>query len=1084
MILRRFAVSLAVALCVTGAVPGFAADGYFRFPTLAGESVIFTAEGDLWTVPIAGGHATRLTTHPAEETNPVASPDGKSLAFSASYDGPIEIYVMPITGGRPRRVSFEGGRSMALGWTPAGEVLYATQSANGPSDQRVVAAVDPASLKRHTLPLADANDASVSPDGKSLYFTRFGLAVSNDNARFYRGGLLSRLWRFDLDGTHEAEALPVDDKVNDRRPMPLGDRIYFISDHDGPDNLWSMRLDGSDRKQLTRHADFGIRGASLAEGRIVYQLGADLHIYDIAADTDRALTIDLASDFDQERRHAVKNPLEFFESAHFAPGGERVAVTALGHVALMGVGPLRRVEIAAPPLSRLRSSVVSPDGKWVYAVAETGDAVEIWRFAADGSPDRKQLTKDAAGFRTDLWLSPDGKSLAHATVDGRLFLLNLDSGDNELIDTAPGADLDTLVWSADSRHLAFVRSDSDVEREQLFLYEPATKAKQRLTTDKYVSHAPAFTPDGKWLYFLSDRNFQSRNHAPWGDRNLGPFFDRRAKIYAFALQEGTKFPFQPKNELTIDDKKDDDKDKKDDKDKPVHDEAGPAIQWAGLADRLFEVPLPPGNFEKLAIDGKHLYVLDDDGGGEHKTLKTLSIDNKEPKPEDFLNNVREFALSADRKKLFIRRWAAENKIGDMLILEAGAKAPTELDHDKVRESDWALDIDPKQEWREIFTDAWRLHRDFFYDAKLHDVDWLKIRAKYAPLVERVTDRSELNDLLAQMMAELGALHSQIIPGDLRKASDSGQPGFLGALLERGAGGYRIAHIFRTDPELPSERAPLSQPGTDAKEGDVITAVNGRPSLEPDDIAELLSNQAGQQVLLNLKRGDKEVKTVVTAVDARRDTSLRYSDWEEERRAKVLAAGNGKIGYLHLRAMSTDDIGTFAREFYAQYDRDALIIDVRRNNGGNIDSWVIEKLLRRAWAYWQPRQGTRHGANMQQTFRGHLAVLIDERTYSDGETFAAGIKALKLAPLIGRRTAGAGVWLSDRARLVDRGMARVAENAQFSVATGEWLIEGKGVEPDIDVENPPNATFKGGDAQLDAAVKLLLDQIKTDPMKPL
>ncbi|HVJ55410.1 MAG TPA: S41 family peptidase [Aliidongia sp.] len=1099
MKLRRLAVSLA-ALCTVLAGPALA-EGYFRYPTLAGDTVLFTAEGDLWSVPLAGGRAARLTTHPAEETNAVASPDGKEVAFSAAYDGPIEVYVMPVAGGRPRRVSFEGNRSVAVGWTPSGEVLYSTQSANGPSDQRVIVAVDPKSLKRHTLPLADANDAAVSLDGKSVYFTRFGLAVSNDNARFYRGGLLSRLWRFGLDGAHEAEPLPVTDKANDRRPMPLGDRVYFLSDRDGPDNLWSMNADGGDRRQLTHYTDFGIRSASLAQGRIVYQLGADLHVYDAITDTDKTLAIDLASDFDQERPHAVKNPLDFYEAAHFAPDGEHVAVTALGHVALMGVGPLRRVEVATRPESRARGAVVSPDGKWVYAFSETGDANEIWRFAADGSPDRKQLTKDAAGFRTDLWPAPDGKSLAHATADGKLFLLDLGSGDNQLIDTATGADLDTVVWSADSKHLAFVRSDSDVERAQLFLYEPATKTKQRLTTDKYESKAPAFTPDGKWLYFLSDRHFESRNHAPWGDRNLGPYFDRRAQIYALALQADERFPFLPKTELTQDDKKDadkkdsdkkdGDKDKKDDKksedkkadDKPGHD-AGPAIEWNGLADRLYEVPMAPGNFEALETDGKRLYVLDDDGGGEHKVLKTLPIEDKDPKPVDFLGNVRDFTLSGDRKKIFVRRWAPSDKIGDMLILDAGAKAPGDLDPAKVRTDGWTLEVDPREEWREIFADAWRLHRDFFYDAKLHDLDWARVRAKYAPLVERVTDRSELNDVLGQMMAELGALHSQIIPGDLRKAQDGGQPGFLGARLEREAEGYRIAHIFRTDPELPNDRAPLARPGTDAKEGDLVTAVNGRPATDGDDIALLLANQAGQQVLLTLKRGDRQVKTIVTAIDARGESSLRYSDWEEERRAKVLAAGQGKVGYLHLRAMGPEDIATFAREFYAQYDRDALIIDVRRNNGGNIDSWVIEKLLRRAWAFWKPRLGTRHGTNMQQTFRGHLAVLIDERTYSDGETFAAGIKALKLAPLIGRRTAGAGVWLSDNVRFVDRGSARVAEDAQYAIGTGEWLVEGKGVEPDIDVENPPNATFKGGDAQLEAAIKLLQEEMVKEPVKAL
>jgi tricorn protease len=391
----------------------------------------------------------------------------------------------------------------------------------------------------------------------------------------------------------------------------------------------------------------------------------------------------------------------------------------------------------------------------------------------------------------------------------------------------------------------------------------------------------------------------------------------------------------------------------------------------------------------------------------------------------------------------------------------------------------------------LFDDAWRLDRDVFYDPKMRGADWPQVRTKYAPLVERVTDRDELNDVLAQMLAELGTMHSQIAPGDLRAAEDGGQPGFLGATFVRVPTGARIDHIYRTDPELPEDRSPLARPGVDAHEGDVITAVNGTPVTSVDDIAQLLIDRANQQVLLTLGRGDpaakspKEIRTVVNTVDAGKNASLRYSDWEEGRRALVQSASNGRIGYLHLRAMGKEDIATFAREFYAQYDRDGLIIDVRRNDGGNIDSWVIEKLLRRAWAYWTPRYGThRDATNMQQTFRGHLAVLVDENTYSDGETFAAGVKALGLGPLVGMRTAGAGVWLSDDNRLADRGMARAAEMPQFAIGTGEWLVENKGVEPDVTVENLPNATFKGEDKQLDTALQGLLEKLKTDPVKPL
>jgi len=1099
MIFRRLAVSLAASCALIALAPAAqAADAYFRFPTIAGDQAVFTAEGDLWRVPLTGGSATRLTTHPAEETNAVASPDGKWLAFTAAYDGPPEVYLMPIAGGAPKRLTFEGGRATPVGWTKAGAVLYSTQSPLGPNRERIILAVDPKTLDRHPLPLADANDAAVAPDGHTLYFTRFGLVVSGDNEKAYRGGLLSHLWRFDLDGKAEAVKLAESEQPgNDRRPMPWGDRVYFISDRDGHANFWSMNADGGDRKQLTHQSAFEIRGASLADGKIIYQLGADLHVYDIAADSDRTLSIGLVSDFDQERAHQVKKPLDFFDTASFASAGDRVAVTARGRVALMGIGPLRRVDVATPQTGRAREAVVSPDGKWVYAILETVDAPQIWRFAADGSPDAKQLTKDDAGHRDKLMLSPDGKWLAHSARDGRLYLLDLDKGDNQVIDTAPEADLETIVWSPDSRHLGFVRSDSDVGRGQLFLYEPATKTKQRLTSDRYVTDAPAFTPDGKWLYFLSDRHFEATKGSPWGDRNLGPFFDRRTQIFAVALQAGQRFPFQPKDELTpakpADKKPDAEKDK--DKDKDKKPEAGPAVEWTGLADRLYEVPIPAGNYTALSADDKRLYFLEETGSEHHTALKTLPIEDQDPKSQDYMGDVRQYALSGDRKKVFVRRWAKDNKIGDMLILEAGAKAPTELDKGKVRADDWAISVDPRQEWRQLFDDAWRLDRDMFFDPTMRGTDWPAVRAKYAPLVERVTDRDELNDVLAQMLAELGTMHSQIAPGDLRAAQDGGQPGFLGATFTREPGGARIAHIYRTDRELPDDRGPLAAPGVDAREGDLITAVNGTPVASVDDIAQLLVGQAGQQVLLTLSRTDpaakdkpakpQEIKLVTTATSAVHNTDLRYSDWEESRRAMVEAAGGGHIGYLHLRAMGKNDIATFAREFYAQFDRDGLIIDVRRNDGGNIDSWVIEKLLRRAWAYWTPRYGA-HGTatNMQQTFRGHLVVLVDESTYSDGETFAAGIKSLGLAPLIGMRTAGAGVWLSDDNRLADRGLARAAETPQFAMGTGEWLVENKGVTPDIVVENLPNATFKGGDAQLDAAIKAVQEKMKTEPVKPL
>jgi tricorn protease len=357
-----------------------------------------------------------------------------------------------------------------------------------------------------------------------------------------------------------------------------------------------------------------------------------------------------------------------------------------------------------------------------------------------------------------------------------------------------------------------------------------------------------------------------------------------------------------------------------------------------------------------------------------------------------------------------------------------------------------------------------------------------VRARYAPLLARVNDRAELDDLLAQMIAEHGILHSQVRGGEMRADPESVPGAALGAAWEEVDGGVRIARIWRTEAELPSERGPLQQPGVDAREGDVLVAIDGRPVGRIGDIAMALRQRAGQQVLLTLRRGSAAPhRTVVVPVALDREVALRYGDWVQGTREAVERAGAGRIGYLHLRAMGAGDMGTFVREFYANYDRDGLVIDVRRNRGGNIDSWVIEKLLRRAWSFWQPARGAPYW-NMQQTFRGHLVVLADPFTYSDGETFAAGIKALGLAPVIGMPTAGAGIWLSDRNRLVDNGLARVAEFGVFDTQ-GRWMVEGRGVAPDIAVDNLPHATARGADAQLAAALDYLTKQLAEQPIAP-
>lgn len=1099
---------LALSLALIGSQAA-AADPYFRFPAVRGDTVVFTAEGDLWRTTLAGGKATRLTTHPSAETQAAISPDGKSVAFAGSYEGAQEAYVMPIEGGLPKRITFENGGVTVLGWTAQGEVLVSTENSTGPSKHRVVAALDPVKLTRRVLPLADANDAVLSDDGRTVFFTRMGLSMTNDNVRAYRGGAHAQLWRYELDKPGEATPLFKGDNANNRRAMWWQGRIYFISDTGGSDNIWSALPDGSDRKVHTNHSDWDVRTASLGDGRIAYQLGADLRVLDIASGSDSIVKASLLSDFDQQRTRRVRSPLDALTYIEVANKAERIVLTARGRVTIAGTGSYRRVEIAVPEGARARNAVFSHDDKWVYAFVDSTGENEIWRYAADGSGKGERLTIDGASHRSGIFPSPDGKWLAHTDKKGRTWLLDLAAKTNVIIDDARqvGADgPDQVVWSPDSRNLAFVRVGSSEQRNQIGMYNLPSKSKAFVTTDRYTADSPVFSPDGKWLYFLSARNFNVGNGGPWGDRNMGPVFDRRVGVYALALQPGVRFPFKPEDELTKPEEKSPEAAAraavqtpgKEDADKsaavaaaaaataaaaaadPKAKAPTPAVDYAGLRERLYEVPIAPGNYRGLDMDDKRLYLLDAAEGGRN-TLKTLEISRSLPQPETFAANVRGWGMTGDRKHVFYRTFASTGP-GDMLIVPAGAKAPADVSKARIKVDDWAISTNPRLEWTQMFNDAWRMHRDFLYDANMRGIDWPAVRTKYAPLVDRVTDRAELNDVLGMMVGELGALHSQIVPGDIRRATGEGVPSSLGAVLTRVADGFHVDRVYRSEPELPNERGPLARPDVGVKEGDIITAVNGKLLSEARDIADLLLDQADKQVLLHVKSpGGKPRAVIVTPVSMARHASLRYADWEQGRAQQADAASKGKIGYLHLRAMSTPDINAFARDFYANINKEGLIIDVRRNNGGNIDSWIIEKLLRRSWAFWSSN-GNQPQSNMQNTFRGHLVVLMDELTYSDGETFAAGIKALKLGPLVGKRSAGAGVWLSDGNNLSDNGRARVAEFGQFA-ADGEWLIEGVGVSPDVEVDNLPHETFAGRDRQLEVAIELLQKKMQEQPVKP-
>ncbi len=1049
--------------------------GYYRFPAIHGETIVFTSEGDLWRVSAKGGMALRLTTHHGVESHPAISPDGSILAFSAQYEGPTEVYTMTLQGGLPTRKTYEGEQALVIGWTPDGKILYSTRHYSTlPNTQ--LAAIHPQSNEPAMIPLSQASEGVFEPTGKTIFFTR--LPFQGSRTKRYVGGTAQNLWKF-TQGEPEALPLTGDYPGTSKEPMCWNGRVYFVSDRNGTMNLWSMNEQGGALRQHTSHKGWDIQSPDLHQGRIVYQLGADLHLFDISTEQNQLLAITLVSDFDQTRENWVKKPMEYLTSVHLSPKGDRIVMTSRGRVFVAPAKQGRLVEATRKNGVRYRNARFLPDGKSLITLSDETGELEFWKIPADGVGKAENLTRDGKVLRFAGIPSPDGKRLAYTDKDQQLWIYEFASKKSILIAVSQSGNFFHLNWSPDSQWLAYVAS-ADNENAQIMLYSLKDGGITTLTSDRVDSYNPAWSADGKWLYFLSDRHFQSLVRSPWGPRQPEPFYDKTTKIYMADLTKQQRSPFKPVDELYVAEKEEPEKEQNKDKSKKDNstEVVEVKIDLTGIQKRIMEVPVPPGSYSDLSVNKKRLFWVESETSLDRKQkLVTLDIDNKNEKPKSLVEGLRDYELSLDGNKVMVRKGQ------DLYVIDASASAPAKLDKNKVNLNNWMFAVDTREEWRQMFVDAWRLERDYFYDRNLHGVDWQGLLKKHLPLVERVADRAELNDLIAQLVGELSTLHIFVRGGDHREGEDQISLASLGATLIRdeNAGGYRIDHIYQSEPDYIERLAPLARPENNINEGDVIVAINGVPILSVAHPRILLKNQAGQQVLLQVKStpSGKPFNVVVKPISSQQETNLRYDEWEYTRRLEVDEMGKGEIGYVHLRAMGGNNYSEWVRNFYPVFNRKGLIVDVRHNRGGNIDSWILEKLLRKAWFYWQPRVG-QPTWNMQYAFRGHMVVLCNARTASDGEAFAEGFKRLDLGKVIGARTWGGEIWLSMNNRLVDRGIASAAQTGVYG-PEGEWLIEGHGVDPDIILDNLPHATFNGEDTQLKAAIEYLQKKIKQEPV---
>ncbi|MDY7098150.1 MAG: S41 family peptidase [Pseudomonadota bacterium] len=1083
----RPALSFAAFLLAGTATGAAAEQGFYQYPDARGDTLVFASEGDIWRTGRDGGTAVRLTNHEEEERNLKLSPDGTMVAFNASYDSSDDIYVMPVAGGTPKRLTFEGGGMTTVGWTPDGRVIFSSRL-TGAGQGEVLHTISPDGGAVRDIPLWRANAATYPADGKTMFFSRRGLyARARDNAVLYRGGGMAQLWSWRTGSKSEAAQLLADFGAPIRMPMAFNGRVYFISDKSGADAIWSVAQDGSG---VTKHSEefaFPVLQASMDGAEIFVQNGADLHVFSTASHRLQTLSINLVTDREQTRERTLENPVASISAARISPSGKAIAITARGAVALASPKTRRRVEFAIPQDARARNAVEGPKGENLFVILDRGESRDLVRMDADGGGAVRTIVK---GYDAHIWsfaVSPDAKTLVVWDKKSRLQKVNVATGAvTLLVQNSTGNDtaFSDVVFSPDGDFIAYAESGMEQlgNSANIYVQNLSTGQRVKATSGKYTDYAPAFSQDGAWLYFISERNFDPTPGGPWGDRNMGVSFSERGEIHALKLDPEADFPFRADNELTGQDETDDsdspsgDDEAGDEEAKKDKDKKKANIVLNGLADRLYKLPVKPGASGTLLASSGFLYTRMGEG------WSSIKIDKDDPKVETFTGKAFGLELSADGKTIAV---AMPGQNGpSFALVPAKAKMPDKLDGMGVRLDDWRLTINPVSEWQQMFLDAWRLHRDFAYDPALRGVDWEAVRDQHQPLLSRIGHRAELNTILGQMAAQLGILHSQVRSGDLPEDEENSELAFLGAEYTPVSGGLRIDRIYQAESDLVNLAPPLRRPDVDVREGDVIRLVDGRAISSLGDLRKALASKAGQQVRLDLMRGGKRISEVVEPMNATGRFMAEYYDFTEGRKTATAALSDGKIGYLKLRAMGGGDVASFARDYFSQLDKDGLIIDVRNNSGGNIDSILISMLMRRAWAFWGQPDGTgQKTTNMQNAYRGHIAVLIDERTYSDGETFAAAVKSLGIGPLIGTRTAGAGIWLSDRNRLVDNGAVRIAEYAQYDI-NGNWIVEGYGVAPDYEVENLPYAAFQGRDAQLEAAVGLLQQKIKDDPVPQL
>jgi tricorn protease len=1047
-----------------------------RNPHVSQTQIVFSYAGDLWLVPKEGGTAVRLSSPKGEELYPRFSPDGKSIAYSANYEGNTDVYVIPTVGGAPVRVTSHGYPDRVLTWYPDGSrILFASAMTAGRQRYNQFFSVRPNGGLPEKLPLPYGEMASFSPDGKKIAYTYVTQAFRT--WKRYRGGWAPDIHLFDL-GKMTDENITAN-IANDEFPMYYGNTIYFLSDRGSElrSNIWAYDLGTKQTRQITIFKDFDICFPSLGPKEIVFEAGGRLYLLDLATEKCREVPVKVVTDEITLLPHTV-NANKLIQEYSIAPDGKRLLIEARGEIFSVPAENGPAYNLTRTSGSAERYPAWSPDGKRAAYWSDRSGEYELTLYDFENRSERT-VSSYGPGYRYHMYWSPNSAMIAFIDNTMRIRVYDVEKDRTVEVDKCKylyqgGLSGYTVSWSPDSRWLAY-EHDLENRSSAICLFDTKEGKSTQVTSGYYPDMMPSFDPDGKYLYFLTNRTF-----APiYGDFDNTWTYPNTTVIGAAALNDDVLSPLAPKNDTTAlvakpatDDKKEK-KDEKADAKKDEKKEEKPKetkITLAGFEQRVVILPPAAGNIGGVAgVAGKVLFVRAPNTGSADKKRSLMYYDLDKREEKTVVDDIDFFRLSADGKKVLVVK--GENAA----VVDV---AESQKMDKKVPNGDLKMTVDPRAEWRQMFTDTWRFERDFFYDPNMHGVDWNAMRTRYAKLLESAVTRWDVNYVVGELIAELNASHTYRGGGDVEQPVNR-SVGYLGIDWELAGGAYRIKNIINGAAWDTEARSPLLMSGLKVKQGDYILAVNGEPidiSRAPWEAFQGLAEQTVELMVNSKASMDGAWRiTVKTLAD---ESRLRNLAWIESNRRRVDEASGGRIGYVYVPSTAVDGQTELVRQFSAQFMKDGLIIDERFNSGGQIPDRFIELLDRKPLGFY----AVRDGKNWQWPPVAHFGpkvMLINGWSGSGGDAFPDHFRKAGLGALIGTRTWGGLIGISGAPGLIDGGNITVPTFRLYQ-PDGTWFKEGHGVEPDISVPEDPAELAKGVDTQLERGIQEVMKKLKESP----